>query len=49
MCVLHQNDSFTLFGKFCLKTGMHTNFYFIAAIKLATSEDLASNSVFIIT
>ena len=27
----HQNDSFALFGKFCLKTGMHMNFYFIAA------------------
>ena len=29
--VLHQNDSFALFGKFCLKTGMYMNFYFIAA------------------
>ena len=29
--VLHQNVSFTLFGKFYLKTGMHMNFYFIAA------------------
>ena len=28
---LHQNDGFALFGKFYLKTGMHMNFYFIAA------------------
>ena len=28
---LHQNDTFALFGKFQLKTGMHMNFHSIAA------------------
>ena len=31
---LHQNVSFALFAKFGLKTGMHMNFYFIAASQL---------------
>ena len=38
-----------IFGKVYLKTGMHMNIYFIAASELATSKDLVSSSVFIVT
>ena len=31
---LHQNDSFALFGKAYLNTGLHMNAYFIAASQL---------------
>ena len=44
---LHQNDSFVLLGKVYLKIGMHMNILYCN--KLTTSEDLVSNSVFIVT
>ena len=49
LMILHQNDGFALFSKFCLKTGIHIYEFLAYFSKLTTSEDLASSSVFIIS